>query len=212
MELHSYTLLALGSLAAILNPLGTVPTFLAVTEGSSDDERIAMARRGCLVAFFAMAAFALLGTRILASFRVGIPALQMAGGIVILRVGLEMLGGTRRRLTPEESREAVEKDDVAITPIGVPLLCGPGSITTAMVLQSQATDIAQHLVLVASISVIYAGTFYLLWAAVRYSAVVSQLAMRVVSRLMGLLLAALAVQLVLNGMAAAFPRIFAEAP
>lgn len=136
-----------------------------------------------------------------------VPALQIAGGIVILRVGLEMLGGTRRRLTPEERKEALDKDDVAITPLGVPMLCGPGSITTAIVLESQATSTLQLGVLLGSIAVIYALTFALLWMAVRYSAFLGQITLRVVGRLMGLLLAAVAVQFILNGLREVWPAL-----
>ncbi|MGH0029642.1 MAG: MarC family protein [Myxococcota bacterium] len=207
MELLPYSLLAFGSLFAILSPLGTVPTFLALTEDDDLASRLSMARRACLIAFAAMATFSVLGSRILGAFQVSIPALQIAGGIVILRVGLEMLGGARRRLTPEERAEAIEKDDVAITPLGVPVLCGPGSITTGIVLESQATGALQIGVLVAIEAAIYTLTFVLLWMAVRYSAFLGQITLRVVGRLMGLLLAAVAVQFILNGVADVWPAL-----
>jgi len=80
MDFSSYVLLSLGSLFVILSPLGTVPIFLGLTEGSAAGERISMARRACIIAFIVMAAFSLLGSRILNAFQVGIPALQIAGG------------------------------------------------------------------------------------------------------------------------------------
>lgn len=205
MDLASYALLTFGSLFAILSPLGTVPTFLALTEDDTAAARISMARRACIIAFVVMTAFSLLGSRILGSFQVSIPALQIAGGLVILRVGLEMLRGLRSRLTPEERAEAIEKHDVAVTPLGVPMLCGPGSITTAIVLESQATGPLQLAVLVGCTALIYAGTFVLLFAAVRYSAFLGQITLRVIGRLMGLLLAAIAVQFMLNGVRGALP-------
>ena len=207
MDLSSYTLLSLGSLFAILSPLGTVPTFLALTEGNAAGERLSMARRACIVAFVVMAAFSLLGSRILDAFHVGIPALQIAGGLVILRVGLEMLGGRRQRLTAEERAEAIEKDDVAITPLAVPMLCGPGTITTGIVLESQAAGALQRALLVCSEVFIYGLTFALLWAAVRYSTFLGEITLRVVGRLMGLLLATIAVQFVLNGLHEVVPSL-----
>lgn len=207
MGVVPYSLLAFGALFAILSPLGTVPTFLALTEDDDSESRLSMARRACFVAFLVMATFSVLGARILGAFHVGIPALQIAGGIVILRVGLEMLGGTRRRLTPEERKEALEKDDVAITPLGVPMLCGPGTITTGIVLESQASNPFEVGILVAITAAIYVMTFALLWLAVRYSAFFGQITRRVVGRLMGLLLAAVAVQFILNGLAAAWPTL-----
>lgn len=206
-DLASYALLAFGSLFAILSPLGTVPIFVALTEGDDQAQRIAMARRATLIAFVVMALFSVAGSTILAAFLVSIPALQIAGGVVILRVGLEMLGGSRRRLTPEERAEAIDKDDVAVTPLAVPMLCGPGSITVAIVLGSQAQGVAQYVVLVGITALIYAGTFALLWFAVRFSAVVGQITLRVVGRLMGLLLAAVAVQFLINGVRDALPLV-----
>jgi len=161
-----------------------------------------MARRACLVAFVSMAVLSLLGARILGSFEVSIPALQIAGGIVILRVGLEMLGGRRQRITPEEQREALDKDDVAIAPLGIPMLCGPGAITVGIVLESQAAGMLHRVILVGSAALIYGFTFALLWVAVTYSQALGQIALRVVGRLMGLLLAAVAVQFILNGLQA----------
>lgn len=207
MTLPAYALLAFGSLFAILSPLGTVPAFLALTESDELHARISMARRACIVAFVVLAAFSLVGSEILRSFQVSVPALQIAGGIVILRVGLEMLGGSRRRLTPEERSEAAEKDDIAITPLAIPMLCGPGAITAGIVLGSQATGPAQLLTLVAIVAVMYAGTFVLLWVGVRYSRFLGQITLRVVGRLMGLLLTAVAVQFILNGVRDAIPTL-----
>jgi len=126
---------------------------------------------------------------------------------VILRVGLEMLGGRRQRLTVEERVEAIEKDDVAITPLAVPMLCGPGTLTTGIVLESQAAGVLQRALLVSSEAIIYALTFALLWAAVRYSTFVGAITLRVVGRLMGLLLATIAVQFVLNGLHEVVPSL-----
>jgi multiple antibiotic resistance protein len=205
MDLSSYVLLATGSLLAILNPLATVPTFLAMTESDAVEDRLSMARRACTIAFCVMAVFSLFGTSILNGFAVSVPALQIAGGIVILGVGLEMMGGSRRQLTPAEQIEGAAKEDVAVTPLAVPLLCGPGVLTTGVVLESQAQGFLQVAFLVSIEAAIYALTFGLLWAAARYSVFFGQIAMRVVGRLMGLLLATIAVQFILNGARGAFP-------
>lgn len=213
MELLPYTLLAFGSLFAIVSPFATVPIFLAVTEGENAEERLSLARRACVLAFILLLAFAVLGTRILGAFRVTVPALQIAGGLVILRVAFDMLSGVgRRRLTPEERVEALEKDDVAVTPLAVPILCGPGTMTTGIVLGSQAVDPLHTTVFVVVGAVIYAITFGLLSVAVRNSSFLSPIGLRVVSRVMGLILAAIAVQFVLDGVRGAFPGIVGPYP
>jgi len=207
MDLPSYTLLAFGSLFAILSPLGTVPTFLALTEGDTTAERVSMARRACTVAFIVMAVFSLFGASILGAFAVGVPALQIAGGIVILRVGLEMMTGERNRLTPPERAEGRSKDDIAVTPLAVPVLCGPGVLTTGIVLESQAEGALQVGLLLGIEAAIFALTYGLLWAAATYSMFFGQIALRVVGRLMGLLLATIAIQFILNGALGAFPTV-----
>ena len=208
MDLTAFTLLALGSLFAILSPFGTVPAFMAMTEHDDEDEQLRMARRACLVAFFGLSAFSLLGSSILGALKISIPALQIAGGLVILRIAFDMLQGNRRRLSPEESAEAREKDDIAITPLAIPMLCGPGTITTGIVLGSQADTALHHAALIASGAAIYTMTYALLWTAVRYSRVVGQIAMRATARIFGLLLAAVAVEFVVTGLREALPATF----
>jgi multiple antibiotic resistance protein len=213
LETVPYALLAFGSLFAIVSPFATVPIFLAVTEHDPPDVRLSMARRASMLAFALLLAFAVLGTKILGAFRVTVPALQIAGGLVILRVAFDMLtGATRRRLTPEERVEALEKDDVAVTPLAVPLLCGPGTMTTGIVLGSQAVDPLHTLIFVGVGAVVYGITYGLLVLAVHNAAYLSPIGLRVTSRVMGLILATIAVQFVLDGIRGAFPSLVAPYP
>lgn len=195
-----YIGLAFGSLFAILSPFATVPTFLALTEDQTSEAQTSMARRACLLACLVLVLFSGLGQHILAGFRVSVPALQIAGGLVILRVALELISGERRRLTPPERAEAESKDDIAITPLAIPILCGPGTITTGIILGTEAGDAFQHTLLVGIIAILYATTFGLLLLAIRSSTWMGPLTVRVIGRLMGMLLAAVAVQFILNGL------------
>lgn len=208
MEYAAYALLVLGSLFAILSPFATVPAFLAITECDAPVDRVRMARRACLVAFCVLSVTALLGSTVLAALRVSLPALQIAGGLVILRIAFDMLQGERRGLTPEEREEAREKDDVAITPLAIPMLCGPGTITTGIVLGSEAEGAFHYAILVVGGAAIYAMTFSLLWLAARYATVLGQITMRVIGRISGLLLAAIAVEFVVSGLRQALPATF----
>lgn len=200
----TFAALVFGSLFAIVSPFATVPTFIALTEHDSAKARISMARRGCMVAGFVLIGFSVFGSSILGALRVSIPALQIAGGLVVLRVAFDMLRAARRDVTPEEREEAIDKEDVAITPLAVPVLCGPGTITTGIVLGSEAGPLTQHLVLIAAIPIVYGATFALLWMAVRYSAMLGEITLRVLTRLMGVLLAAIAVEFVIQGVRASF--------
>jgi len=203
----NYGLLAFGSLFAILSPFATVPMFLAFTEDHDAESRISMAGRACVIALVVLVAFGTLGTTILEAFRISIPALKVAGGLVILRIGLEMLSGDRKRLTAEERAEARSKEDVAVTPLAIPVLCGPGTLTTGILLGSATSHWVHYVLLGLTAAVLYAITFCLLYLAVRYSAVVGQITLRVISRIMGLLIAAIAVQFILDGLGDVLPTL-----
>lgn len=199
-SLATYTLLSFGALFAILSPFATVPAFLAMTETDTAGERIAMARRACGIACGVLLSFALVGLAILGFFRVTVPAFQIAGGLIVLRVGFEMIQGSRAlKVTPEERREGAEKDDISVTPLAVPILCGPGTITTAILLSSQATTWLHTAILLADVIAIYAITFHMLRLASSYSHVLGETTLKIISRLMGLLLLAIAVQYVVDG-------------
>lgn len=207
MDHLNYGLLAFGSLFAILSPFATVPMFLAFTDEHDAEARISMAGRACVIALVVLVAFGTLGTTILEALRISVPALKVAGGLVILRIGFEMLGGDRKRLTPEERIEARSKEDVAVTPLAIPVLCGPGTLTTGMLLGSAAGHWLHYVLLALVAGVIYGITFCLLFLAVRYSAFVGQITLRVISRIMGLLIAAIAVQFMLDGAQDALPTL-----
>lgn len=197
----SYVLLSLGSLLAILNPLATVPPFMAMTRTNTVQEQITMARTACMIACGVLLAFTLFGVGVLDLFGVSIPAFQIAGGLILLRVAFEMLGGNKEiKVTSEEKREALEKDDISITPLGIPMLCGPGSITTGILLESQAQNWMQMVALAATIVILFFGTYWMLRLTILNSHRIGNTVVLVSSRLMGLILAALSIQFMLDGL------------
>ena len=201
VSLVTYALLSLGALFAVLSPFATVPAFLAMTESNTASERTQMAKRACGIAAIVLIVFSLTGMGILGIFRITIPAFQIAGGLVILRVAFGMLqeGSRPARITPGERQEGVQKDDISITPLAVPILCGPATITTGVLISSEATTWLHSGTLVLVIVLIYLGTYYMLRFTARYLHLLGEITMRVVSRLMGLLLAAVAIQFVVDG-------------
>lgn len=202
-SLSSYVLLAFGSLFAVLNPFAVVPPFLAMTESDTVDDRRAMGQRACLVAAGVLIVFALSGMRILGFFGVTIPAFQIAGGLVLIRVAFELLqGGRSLKVTPEERVEGTQKDDISVTPLGIPILCGPASITAGILVASQAQSWLQTALLVAVIVVIYAGIFMTLRLAAQHLHRLGETPIKISSRLMGLILVAVSVQFVVDGIRA----------
>ncbi|MFQ5852223.1 MAG: MarC family protein [Candidatus Binatia bacterium] len=201
MELVSFAILSFGSLFVIVDPPAAVPAFLAMTEGNSPDERLRMARLASVITFFVLLAFSLAGLSILGFFGVTVPAFGIAGGIILLKVALDMLQGYQTALkeTPEERTEGVAKHDIAITPLAVPMLSGPGAITTVILLSNEATSLVHSAILVFNIFFVSLLTFVVLRIAALYSWVFGEIMLKIITRLLGLLLAAIAVQFILNG-------------
>src|SRR5438552_14864340 len=204
MNLPEYILLAIGSLFVIIDPIATVPAFLAMT-AHAPEQRIRMARVACIVAAVILLIFATTGKLIFNFFGITIPAFQIAGSIVLLLVALDMLRARRSAVqeTTEETDAGAAKEDIAVTPLAVPMLAGPGAITTAFLLHNRAQGVTQQLALdVCIVGVCLASYLILSWSA-RGAQWLNPIAMRVTNRIMGLLLAAVAVQFILGGLKAA---------
>ena len=200
-ETMNFIILTFWSLFVIVDPIGLVPAFLAMTEHNTRDDRVRMARLASIVTFFVLVLFALAGNFILKSFGVTVPAFEIAGGIILLKIALDMLQARRTALkeTPEEQAEGSTKDDIAVTPLAVPMLAGPGAITAVVLLGQQSRDLFQTLIVITNIFLVSLITFLILRIAAFRSSIFSAITLKILSRLMGLLLAAIAVQFILNG-------------
>jgi multiple antibiotic resistance protein len=197
-----YAFLTFGSLFAIVDPFAAIPPFLAMTSRDTTAQRRRMARTACLTAAGVMAAFALLGPAIFRLFGITLAAFQVAGGLVLLLSALDMLRAQKSALreTPEELAEGMGKDDIAITPLAVPLLAGPGAITTSIVLSGRATTIQHKLIFFALIALVALISYWTLTIAAESAKKLSSTLLNIITRLMGLLLAAIGVQLILSAL------------
>jgi multiple antibiotic resistance protein len=146
--------------------------------------------------------FAAAGKLIFRVMGITLPAFQLAGSLLLLRIALDMLYARRSAAheTAEEVAAGAAKDDIAISPLGVPMLAGPGAISTALILLNQANGVAQVVVLFVSIAVVCLGSYWTLWLAVKGAHYLNPLALKLVTRLFGLLLAAVAVQFIFNAL------------
>src|ERR1041384_5071765 len=147
--LIEYAVLAFGSLFVIVDPIATVPAFLAMTPRDTPEQRIRMARLAAVVMAIVLLVFAVAGQMIFRFLGITMPAFQIAASIVLLVVALDMLRAQRSRVqeTAEEPSAGTEKADIATAPLAVPMLAGPGAISTAIVLQTKAADVPQHVAL-----------------------------------------------------------------
>jgi multiple antibiotic resistance protein len=199
-NLGQFALVTFTSVLFIVDPIAVIPTYLVITQGETADERAVTARRACIAAAVILVAFALGGTLIFQLFGITLEAFRIAGGLILWVVAMDMLHG--QRLTQESSPEIAEgqlKEDVAVTPLAMPMLAGPGAISTIIVLAGQARTIPEKALLHAAIIVTMAVSWIVLRAGERLAMRMGQTGIRVMTRIMGLLLAAIAVQFVITG-------------
>jgi multiple antibiotic resistance protein len=202
MNLLAYCLLALSSLFVIVDPIATIPAFIAMTPRDTTASRLRMARLACLVAAGVLILFALCGQWIFRLLGITLPAFQIAGSILLLCIAMDMLYAKRSATqeTREETEAGINKDDIAITPLGVPMLAGPGAISTSLILMNQARGWDQRVALILSIIVVSFASYWILRIATQGARWLNPLAIKLITRLMGLLLAAIAVQFAINGL------------
>ena len=193
-------LLAFSSLFVIVDPLAAVPAFIAMTPTDPPEERVRMARLASWVMAIVLLTFALTGKLIFKLLGITTPAFELAASIVLLLVALDMLRARRSRVqqTDEETAAGSEKTDIAVTPLAIPMLSGPGAISTAVLLENQARDIPQVIALCVCIVAVSLVTYLILRFAARGARWFSPIAMSVTIRIMGLLLAAIAMQFAVN--------------
>lgn len=189
------------SLFAIVDPIAVVPIYLALVGQSPRAQQRRTAVRATLTLTIVLGLFATVGTVIFRIFGITIPAFKVAGGILLFTMALEMLHGKQSdvRTTPEETTAAQQKEDVAVIPMGIPMLSGPGAIATAMMWSSRAHGPAERVALYASIATVAGITLLTLVFALRLSRLLGRTGISLVMRIMGLILAASATQFVLDG-------------
>ncbi len=191
--------LAFTSLFSIVDPLAAVPIFLALVGADPRHEQKRAARRATLTVVTVLGVFAATGTLVFRFFGITIPAFKAAGGVILFLMSLEMMRAEHARTTSAEASEAKDKQDIGIVPVGVPLLSGPGAIASAVMWSARAHTLAEKVALGAAIASVGALTLLVLSSATRVLRVLGQTGINVMTRIMGLVLAATAAQFVLDG-------------
>jgi multiple antibiotic resistance protein len=195
-----FALVTFTSLLFIVDPVAVIPTYLVITQGQSVQLRRRTALRACIAAGLLMTVFGIAGTGIFKIFGITLPAFRIAGGLILWLVAMDMLRGQRSTQEgTEEIMEGQEKEDVALTPLAMPMLAGPGAISTVMVLAVQSHTIAGNIAVYGSVWLTAVICWLTLRAGDRLVSILGQTGIRVMTRIMGLLLAAVATQFVITG-------------
>jgi multiple antibiotic resistance protein len=197
-----FALLAITSVFFLVDPFAVIPLFLAVTADSTPSERRGVARRSAFTCAIVLCSFALAGSLIFKMFGITLPAFKIAGGIILMGIGLDMLQAKQSgtKATAEEQQEGAEKQDASIIPLGMPMLAGPGAISTVMVLVGESHSVWKQAVIYATILLTSFISFMILAGADGVRKYLGETGIRILMRLMGLLLVALAVQFIVNGL------------
>jgi multiple antibiotic resistance protein len=201
-EILEFSFVAFSSIFFIVDPLAAIPSFLVMTSSDNEEKRRRMARQSGWTCFLVLTVFSLAGTLIFKIFNITLPAFKIAGGIILFLVAIDMLQARRSgtQEVTEERLEGAEKEEIGVTPMGIPMLAGPGAISTVMVLMGQTKNWWQMVLIFAAIAITALASCYILAGANRVRRFLGEIGSRILMRLMGLVLTALAVQFVINGL------------
>jgi multiple antibiotic resistance protein len=209
-EVMQFALLSLGTVFFTVDPIGSIPAFLAMGAHGNEMQNRRIAKRAAWTCFLVLTVFAITGSLIFKVFAITLPAFKIAGGILLFQIALEMVRSrcSETQGVPEERAEGEKKEDFGITPLGVPMLAGPGAISAVAVLVGQSKFWWQSILVLLSILVTAIITFYVLAAGACVQRHLGETGgVRILMRLMGLVLAAMAVQFVLNGIGDLWPAV-----
>ena len=195
-----FALLCFTSFFTLTNPLGTMPVFLTMTNGLSDDERKHIIKRATIVSFIILIAFTLCGQFLFKFFGISTNGFRIAAGFIILKIGYDMLQARYSNAKLKEDEIKAYVNDISITPLSIPMLCGPGAIANGIILMSDATTFELKCTLISMIAVVYVISYFVLRLSTRLVKLIGETGNNVMMRLMGLILMVIAVECFVGGL------------
>ena len=210
-DLLPFALLCFTSFFTLTNPLGTMPVFLTMTNGMNDHERKAIVRRATIVSFITLMVFTFSGQFLFKFFGISSNGFRIAGGFIIFKIGFDMLQARYSNAKLKEEEVKTYADDISITPLAIPMLCGPGAIANAIMLMGDASTLSLKGTLIGIIALVYFITFLILQASTRLVRILGETGNNVMMRLMGLILMVIAVECFVSGLKPILIDILREA-
>ena len=210
-DLLPFALLCFTSFFTLTNPLGTMPVFLTMTNGMNDHERKAIVRRATIVSFITLMVFTFSGQFLFKFFGISSNGFRIAGGFIIFKIGFDMLQARYSNAKLKEEEVKTYADDISITPLVIPMLCGPGAIANAIMLMDDASTLSLKGTLIGIIALVYFITFLILQASTRLVRILGETGNNVMMRLMGLILMVIAVECFVSGLKPILIDILREA-
>lgn len=199
-EIFTFALLAFTSFFTLINPLGTMPIFMTMTADLDHSCRVKTARKAVVVAFFTIIAFALSGQLLFNFFGISVNSFRIVGGVIFFLMGMDMLQARLGKVKVKESEVKKYVNDISITPLAIPMICGPGSITNAIVLMDDATHVGMVAVLFIAIFAVLLLTYLILISSSKIVKFLGETGNNVMMRLMGLIVMVIAVEFFFSGL------------
>lgn len=206
-----FALLCFTSFFTLTNPLGTMPVFLTMTNGMSDEERKTIVRRATIVSFITLMVFTFSGQFLFTFFGISTNGFRIAGGIIIFTIGFDMLQARYSKAKLKDDEVKTYVNDISITPLAIPMLCGPGAIANGIMLMDDAGTLIKKILLISIIALVYFITFLILRASTRLTKYMGETGNNVMMRLMGLILMVIAVECFVSGFKPIMVDIFQQA-
>ncbi|WP_372793199.1 MarC family protein [Lutibacter sp.] len=201
-DLYTFALLVFTSFFTIINPLGTMPIFMTMTASLSKERRKQTAKKATLVAFFTILAFAFSGQILFNFFGISVNSFRIVGGVIFFTMGWDMLQARLGSFkhTDDENKIDAYIEDISITPLAIPMICGPGAITNAIILMEDASKMEQKVVLILVIALMLLLTYLILVGASKITEKLGSTGNKVMMRLMGLIVMVIAVEFFFSGL------------
>lgn len=199
-ELTSFGLLALTSFFTLINPLGVMPIFMTMTADLDQEHKIRTAQKASIVSVITILIFAFSGQILFNFFNISVNSFRIVGGVIFFFMGMDMLQARLEKVKVKESEVKSYVNDVSITPLAIPMICGPGAITNAIVMMEDANSIIKIMILVCCILAVMAITYLILYSASRIIKFLGETGINVMMRLMGLIVMVIAVEFFFSGL------------
>ncbi|MFH1729365.1 MAG: NAAT family transporter [Pseudomonadota bacterium] len=206
MDILLYAVKTFTTIFIIMGPFSIIPIFISLTENNTEEEKLKIIRKTITTSFLLCIVFAFFGTSLFKLFGITINSFRIAGGLLLILMAINMLQAKRSkvRVTPDEHRESLDKDDVSIFPLAIPMIAGPGTISTLVLISSETTTFSHWTILILCIALSSLILYLILFLSEKLFKFLGQTGLNIVTRVMGLILASIATEYILQGIKAYF--------
>lgn len=199
-DAFSFGLLCFTSFFTLINPLSTMPVFMTMTAELSDKERNRTAKKATIVALITIIIFALSGQLLFNFFGISVNSFRVVGGVIFFIMGMDMLQARLGQVKIKDSEVKTYVNDISVTPLAIPMICGPGAITNSIVLMEDASNLTRKIILFSAILVVMFITYIIFYSSSRIIKMLGQTGINVMMRLMGLIVMVIAVEFFFSGL------------